>query len=141
MLSEQTAEAIRRLIADLIANPGDHRWGVCRDNARRLGALPVHGDFGGNLFVTPDGRVLSVPDLWDHLEGDAPWPAAKLEWNSDRERRRTLGEGATFKGNAEYLIVMLAAVLANVGCGGGVGPSKSPAVALLTIETDHRGVR
>jgi hypothetical protein len=62
MTSEQTERTIERLLEDLIANPTKHRWGVCRENAKRLGALPVFGDFGGFLFVAPDGRVLSVDE-------------------------------------------------------------------------------
>lgn len=78
MTSELTTRTIRRLLEDLIANPSNHRWGGCHEHAKRLGALPVFGDFGGFLFVAPDGRVLSVPDLWRHPEGEAPWPLPLL---------------------------------------------------------------
>lgn len=78
MTPEETKRTIQRLLEDLIANPTKHRWGACRANAKRLGALPVFGDFGGFLFVAPDGRVLSVPDLWPHPEGEAPWPLPLL---------------------------------------------------------------
>lgn len=71
--SEIVEAAVERRIREYLTGPDGP---IPHDLVRRLEALPVHADAGGIVFLTPDGRVLALPDD----PADAPAVEADPQW-------------------------------------------------------------